>query len=73
MVAWSDFEPAILEWHPISKKRDPIDPRKREQYLGVLLAPDFCKALEDVDAATQELENLVQRTSFVREAGKNPS
>lgn len=65
-------ENTALDWHPIAAMGQCIDPRDREQYLGVLLAADFCKTLEDADAATRELENLAQRSSFVREAGVLP-
>jgi biotin carboxylase len=57
----------VLEWHPFVATGDRLDPREREQYLGVLIAPDFCKAMEDMDSATWELANLVHRPSFVQE------
>ena len=56
-----------LEWYPLVAKDDRLDPRQREQYLGVLTAPDFCNALEEMDPATQELVNFVHGRSFVRE------
>jgi biotin carboxylase len=59
-----------LTWYPIYRRNDAIDPREREQYLGILLAPDFCKSLEDMPAATAELDVLVQRSDFVREGGE---
>jgi hypothetical protein len=56
-----------MEWQPLVQVGDRLDPTEREQYLGALLAPDFCSSLENVHAATRELESLIKKRSFVAE------
>lgn len=56
-----------LEWYPLVRQGDLLNPVVREQYLGVILAADFCKSLENVPTVAAELQKVIQRRSFVAE------
>lgn len=56
-----------LDWEPIAEEGASIDPDGPEQYLGVLLAPDFCRSLEDADRSTAELMRYVDGRKLIRE------
>jgi hypothetical protein len=44
-----------VEWIPLIEQGARVDHRLREQYLGVLLAPDLCRRASDIGSTTRYL------------------
>jgi hypothetical protein len=62
-----------IEWIPLVDKGTRVDHRLREQYLGVLLAPDFCRRASEIESASQQLLTLIQRNALLTEKGTRRS
>jgi biotin carboxylase len=56
-----------MEWIPLVKTGDTLEPEVREQYLGVILAPNVCQRLDEWDGVTSVLLETIKGNDFVEE------
>lgn len=56
-----------LQWGPYASKETLLDPDKEEQYLAVLLAPNFCAQFDQWDAISSKLSSLIYSDDYLRE------
>src|SRR5262249_32534681 len=64
---------SALEWYPFVRAGDRLRPNEREQYLGALLAPDFCMSLDRLDRSVAEMEATIRGRGLIDESTMRPN